>query len=201
MRKISISDRIIFLITAHIAGIKIVSGMEHHSVLSTSAYTIAFGVLVLASIMLLLFGFILLENPFMPVISTLIPMMLSLGLVQDHIPGMIKSYTLLISVLYLISIYARFRATPKTAALVLAIVHGVSGLLLVVMPLVLYFVYGLPARILFIGLAGLVIGVEGSLLAVQKLNFIKIDQNRILAFLPGMVLISTAGFVAGLNIN
>jgi len=201
MRKISVSDRILFLITAHIAGVKIVTGMEHHSITATTSFTIAFGVLVLASIMLLLFGFILLENPYMPVISTLIPMMLSLGLVQDYIQGMIMSYSILIGTLYLISVWARFKASPRTASMILAVVHGISGLLLFVMPIVLYFWYGLPLRLLFVSLGGLLIGIEGSLLAIQKLNLIKIDQNRILAFFPGMILISTASFMAGLSIN
>ena len=187
--------------TAIVAGIKIVGGMGHHSVLSTTYYTIAFGVLVLASIMLLLFGFILLKNPFMPVVSTLIPMMLSLGLVQDHIPSMVKSYSVLIGLLYLISIYARFRATPRTASIILAAVHAISGLLLVILPHILYFWYGLPPRILFISLGGLVIGAQGTLLAVQKLDIIDIDINKVLALLPAMVLISTTGFVTGLTID
>ena len=201
MHKISVSDRVIFLLTAIAAGTKIVTGMEHHSIISTFYYTVAFGVLVLASIMLLLFGFTLLENPFMPIVSTLIPMMLSLGLVQDYIPAMVKSYTLLMGLLYLISIYARFKATPRTASLILAVVHAISGLLLVIMPHILYFWYGLPARILFVSIGGLVIGVQGTLLAVQKLDIVKIDLNRLLSFFPGMLLISTVGFITGLTVD
>ena len=199
MRKISVYDRIIFLIIAHIAGIKIVSGMEQYSVWATASYTIAFGVLVLASAMLLLFGFELLQNRFVPVISTLIPMMLSLGLVQDYLPAMIAVYASLLALLYFVSIWARFKASPYTAAMVLAMVHGISGLLLFTLPLVLYLNYDLPSRLLFISIGGLVIGVEGTLMTLQKLNIIRVDQNLILAMFPGVLLVSISAFIVGLK--
>jgi len=63
MRKITVPDRILFLFTAIIAGAEIVSGINSHSVAAITFYTIAFGVLVLSGVMLILFGFELLENP------------------------------------------------------------------------------------------------------------------------------------------
>ncbi len=201
MRNISILDRILFLFIAIIAGTEIVSGINQHTLGAITSYTVAFGILVLAGVMLLLFGFELLENPFVPIVSTLIPMMLSLGLVQDHIPGMVNSYASLLGILYLISIWGKFRTGAKAAAMILAMVHGVSGLLLFVLPLVLCFGYGLPYQLLFISLGGLVIGLEGMLLALQKLGVLSVDLNRILSFFPGLLLISTAAFVVGLNIN
>ncbi len=201
MRKITVLDRILFLLTAIVAGAEIVSGINPHSVAAITSYTIAFGVLVLAGVMLILFGFELLENPFAPIVSTLIPMMLSLGLVQDHIPGMVAAYATLLGILYLISIWGRFKASPVKAALILAVVHGVSGLLLFVLPAVLSFGYGLSGQLLFISLGGLVIGLEGVLLAIQKLGILPVDLNRVLGLFPVLLLISTAAFVAGLNIN
>ncbi len=201
MRKISVLDRILFLLTSIVAGAEIVSGIDQHSIGAITSYTIAFGVLVLAGVMLLLFGFELLENPFVPIVSTLIPLMLSLGLVQDHIPGMVTAYFTLLALLYLISIWGKFRAGAKHAAMILATVHGISGLLLVVLPMVLSYGYGLSYQILFISLGGLALSLEGVLLAVQKTGFIAIDLNRVLALFPGLLLISTVAFVAGLNIN
>jgi len=174
MRKISVLDRILFLITAHVAGIKIVTGMEHHSVLSTGFYTISFGVLVLASIMLILFGFELLTNRYVPVVTTLIPTTLSIGLVQDFLPQMTLSYSVLISIIYAVSVWVRFTAPEKTAAMVLALVHGISGLLVFVLPIVLYANYGLSARLLLVSIGGLIIGIEGIFLTLQKMGYLRI---------------------------
>ncbi len=200
MRKISVVDRILFLIIAIIAGVKIVSGMERHSVLSTGFYTVAFGVLVLASLMLILFGFDLLTNRFVPVFTSLIPISLSLGLVHDFIPDMTLSYFILLSVLYLISIWIRFSASEKTAAWVLALVHGISGLLLFVLPLVLVLHYHIPLQILLVSLGGLIIGAEGVLLTLQKIGFLNVDFNTIIAAFPILLFLATSAFVGGLHI-
>lgn len=200
MRKITILDRILFLITAHVAGIKIVSGMEQHSVLSTGLYTIAFGVLVLASIMLLLFGFELLTNRFVPVVTTLIPATLSIGLVQDHLPQMTLSYSILIGIIYFISVWVRFTAPEKTASLVLALVHGISGLLVVVLPVLLFLHYGVPAKVLFVSIGGIIISIEGIFLLLQKLGYLRVELKTIFAWFPVMLLAATSAFVLGLDI-
>ncbi len=200
MRKITILDRILFLITAHVAGIKIVSGMEQHSLLSTGLYTVAFGVLVLASIMLLLFGFELLTNRFVLVVTTLIPASLSIGLVQDHLPQMTLSYSILIGIIYFVSVWVRFNAPEKTASLVLALVHGISGLLVVVLPVVLFLDYGVPTKVLFVSIGGIIISIEGIFLVLQKLGYLQVELKTIFAWFPLMLLAATSAFVLGLDI-
>ena len=174
--------------------------MEHHSVLSTGFYTISFGVMVLASIMLLLFGFEPLVNRYVPVITTLIPTTLSIGLVHDYLPKMTLSYAILVGIIYMVSVWVRFTAAEKTAALVLALTHGISGLLVFILPIVLYTSYGLPARLLLVSIGGLIIGIEGIFLALQKMGYLKIELKTILAWFPVMLLAATSAFVGGLNI-
>ncbi len=200
MRRISILDRILFLITAHVAGIKIVSDMEHHTMVSTGFYTVSFGLVVLASIMLILFGFDLLTNPLVPVVATLIPTTLSIGLVQDYLPQMTLSYSILIGIIYVISVWVRFTTPEKTASLVLAMVHGICGLMVVVLPVVLFIHYGLPTKILFVSIGGVIISIEGIFLALQKLGYIRIELKTIFAWFPVMLLAATSAFVLGLHL-
>lgn len=200
MHKISVTDRILFLLTAIVAGIKIVRGMEQHSALSTAFYTISFGVLVLTSLMLFLFGFELLANRFVPVVTTLIPATLSIGLVHDHLPQMTLSYSLLIGLMYIVSIYVRFTQTDRTAALVLALVHGLAGLLVFVLPIILVADYGQSVRLLWISIGGLLIGIEGIFLALLKMGHLNIDQKTIFSWFPVLLLAATVAFVGGLNI-
>ncbi|HHJ53889.1 MAG TPA: hypothetical protein ENJ89_11890 [Caldithrix abyssi] len=199
MYQIKVSDRILFLLTALVAGIKIVNGMDHHTVLSIWFYTVSLGILVLASLLLLLFGYELLSNRFVPVVTTLIPTALSIGLVHDHLPQMTLSYGVLLGVIYLISVWVRFTATEKTAALVLALTHGISGLLVFVLPIVLYSSYGEPVRLLFVSLGGVIIGSEGIVLTLQKIGFRKVKIETIFAWFSIMLFAATVAFVGGLS--
>ncbi len=201
MRKITVSDRILFLVTCCIAAYKIVAGMDQYSSFVMGFYTVAFGVFVLAGLMLLLFGFELLTNRFFPVVATLIPISLSLGLVQEYLPQMAFSYSLFIGGIYILSVWVRFTADEKMAALVLALVHGVSGLLVFILPVVLYVHYGLTVTILLVSFGGLILSIEGIFLTLQKTGYLKMKLNTIFAWFPLILLTATAAFVGGLSIE
>ena len=175
--------------------------MDQYSSFVMGFYTVAFGVFVLAGLMLLLFGFELLTNRFFPVVATLIPISLSLGLVQEYLPQMAFSYSLFIGGIYILSVWVRFTADEKMAALVLALVHGVSGLLVFILPVVLYVHYGLTVTILLVSFGGLILSIEGIFLTLQKTGYLKMKLNTIFAWFPLILLTATAAFVGGLSIE
>ena len=174
--------------------------MEQHSELSTGYYTVSFGALVLVSIMLILFGLELSTSRFVPIITHLIPITLSLELIHEYVPQMTFSYSFLLGLFYLISVWARFTVSEKTAALVLALVHGLSGMMLIVLPVVLVAYYGLPLQLLLISLGGLIIGLEGIFLIIQKMGFLKMSLNTVFSRFPIMLLLATLAFVSGLHV-
>ncbi len=57
MKKISVLDRILLLITGLLAAYQIVSGVNNAGPLATTAYTIAFGVLLVAGLLIIILGF------------------------------------------------------------------------------------------------------------------------------------------------
>ena len=61
--KISILDRILLLLTGLLAAYQVAIGIEGLSALPTIAYTIAFGVLLVAGLLLIILGFEVLESP------------------------------------------------------------------------------------------------------------------------------------------
>ena len=65
------------------------------------AYTIAFGVLLVASLMILILGFEGLDNPAMVIVSTVIPLSLSLGLVWEHLAAFRTAYLVFVIVGFL----------------------------------------------------------------------------------------------------
>jgi len=56
MTKMSILNRIILLVAAHLAGYMIVTGIEGYNNWAVFYFTVAFGVLVLACLLMMLFG-------------------------------------------------------------------------------------------------------------------------------------------------
>jgi hypothetical protein len=85
MRKISVLDRILLLATALLSAYQIAVGIEGLGSLAVTSYTIAFGVLLVASLILIILGFEALESPLVVAVAALIPLSLSLGLISQYV--------------------------------------------------------------------------------------------------------------------
>jgi len=79
--KMSTMDRILLLFTGLLAAYQVAVGIEGFSMLPVIAYTIALGVLLVAGLLLIILGFEVLDSPVVVIVSTIIPLSLSLGLV------------------------------------------------------------------------------------------------------------------------
>ena len=90
--KILPRDRILLLVTGLLAAYQIVAGIDHLGSMPVTAYTIGFGVLLLAGLLLMILGFEALDSPIVAVVSTVIPLSLSLGLVWEHLPSWRQAY-------------------------------------------------------------------------------------------------------------
>lgn len=196
--KISPLDRILLLLTGLLAAYQIVVGIDDLASMPVTAYTIAFGVLLLAGLLLLILGFDALDSPVVAVVSTVIPLSLSLGLVWEHIAGWRHAY-LAFAILGFLAI-ALTRALPLSGRLptiTLAVVHGIAGLTIFLLPITLA-AQGLarPAFSL-VGVGGALIGVGGLLLSFLKAGRPILSRAAILRLLPGLLLLMTAAFVAG----
>jgi hypothetical protein len=189
-------DRVLLLATSLLAGYQVVvlDGLES---LALASYTVAFGVLLLAGLLLIIFGFEALESPVVVIVSALIPLSLSLGLVVENLPAWGVPY-LGFAVAGLTAIaLTRIYAPGERAAIALSLVHGVSGLTILGLPLFLALAGGRPPGMLFVGLGGALIGIGGLLLAFARAGRPLLAWDRVLALLPAVLLLSTGAFVAG----
>jgi hypothetical protein len=73
MKKMSVLDRILLLITGLLAAYQIVVGIEGLGTLTTWCYTIAFGVLLVAGLLMIIMGFEVLDSPLVVIVATIIP--------------------------------------------------------------------------------------------------------------------------------
>lgn len=199
MIRISVLNRIIFLLTGHLAGYKVVGGMEFYPALTTFYYTIAFGMLILACLLLMILGFDILKNDSVLILASLIPVGLSLGMINQYLPQVHNIY-LGASVIGLAGVtLTRYLASGKCAVITLALVHGISGILVVWMPLVLVINGKQDLLTLFISVGGIIIGVEGLLLAFLKMGKPLIPAEKLYAYFPTVLLLASLSFVAGMH--
>jgi len=199
--KLAIFNRIVFLITGIIAGSKIISGMDTYSDLTTFYFTVAFGVLLLACLLLLLIGFEIMENNFVAVVAALIPISLSLAIINNRLPEYYLIYAIIIGIGFLIAIYLRFYATEKIASLSFGLIHGVSGTVIVLIPIVLLLTSSIQLQYVFVSVGGIFIGIGGMLLAFVKAGKPILSKELVISLFPIILFIATTAFVIGLSIR
>lgn len=197
MKKMSALDRVLLLVTGLLAAYQIVVGIDSFDTLPILAYTVAFGVLLVAGLLLIIFGFEALGSPLVVIVAAIIPLGLSLGLVTQYRPTL----TMLYAVFALVGLTAiavtRLAVPGRVGTIVLAVVHGIAGLIIFGLPILLSLQGKTPIGFALVGVGGALIGLGGLLLAFLKAGKPILSQNSILAVLPGLLFLTTAAFVAG----
>ncbi len=197
MKKISVLDRILLLITGLLAAYQIVVGIDGTGTLAMSAYTVSFGVLLVASLLLIILGFDILGSPLVVIISTIIPLSLSLGLVYEYLPGWGNIYTIFAIIGFLLVIYSRYKMINKLAFIPIAFVHGISGMIIFLLPII-YSIQGKTfGGFAWVGIGGALIGVGGLLLTFLKSGKPLLSKDTILKMLPVLFMLMAAAFVFG----
>ena len=197
MKKMSVLDRILLLITGLLAAYQIVVGLNGLGTLATWCYTIAFGVLLVAGLLLIIMGFEVLDSRLVVIVATIIPLSLSAGLIAQYFSAYSAAYLVFAVIGFLAVAITRFATPGRLATISLAVVHGIAGLLIFILPIVLSFRPDIGGGFALVGVGGALIGVGGLLLAFLKLGKPVLPQKTILTVLPGLLVLMAAAFVAG----
>ncbi len=203
MRKMSVFDRVLLLVTGLLAAYLIVKEIEGVSTLPMISYTVAFGVLLVATLLLIIFGFEALDSPLVVIVSTLIPLSLSLGLVWESLIVWRFPYLLftlagfLAIVLTRTAISGSDTALNKAAVFVLAAVHGVAGLVIFIFPIFLSASGLAKPGFALVGVGGSLIGSGGLLLLFLKAGRPVLSREMTLRMFPALLMLATAAFAAG----
>jgi hypothetical protein len=195
--KMTSIDRVLLLLTGLLAAYQIAVGIDGFDTLPIIAYTIAFGVLLVAGLLLIIWGFDILDSPAVVIVSTVIPLSLSLGLVWQH-ASFGTSYLVFVIVGFLAVTLTRSIPVPgKIPTLVLAVVHGIAGMTIFLLPIILSIQGKTPPLFSLVGLGGALIGLGGLLLSFLKAGKPIVTRETILKILPSLLLLMTICFVAG----
>jgi hypothetical protein len=196
--KMSPTDRILILVTALLASYQIVVGIDGLGTVPITAYTIAFGALLVAMLLMIILGFGVLDSPVVVIVSTVIPLALTLGLVWEHLAAYRTPFLLFTLIGFAAIIVTRFLPIPgNLRTLVLAIVHGVAGMTIFLLPSILAANGSMNPGFALVGLGGAMIGLGGLLLSFLKAGKPILPRETILKVLPGLFMLMTACFVAG----
>ena len=199
--KISALDRVLLLLTSLLAAYQIVVGINDLSTLPIIAYTIAFGVLLIASLLMIILGMDVLDSPAVVIVATIIPLSLSTGLVWEHLPAWQTGYLVFTLLGFLAVLITRLFPIPgKLPTIVLAIVHGVAGMVIFLLPIIMVLQGRAAPGFALVGLGGALIGVGGLLLSFMKAGKPILSRATILKILPGLLLATTACFVIGFSL-
>lgn len=197
MKKMSISDRLLLLLTGLIAAYQIVVGVDGLGTLPMISYTIGFGVLLVAGLLMIILGFEILASSWVVIVATIIPLSLSLGLVWQYLPSWRIPYLIFVLVGFALVAYTRMTSKGKIATFSLASVHGIAGMTIFVLPFVASINGWAGPGFWLVGLGGALIGVGGLLLSFLKAGKPILSQNQIFQVLPALLLLMTVAFVIG----
>ncbi|MFZ5808560.1 MAG: hypothetical protein ACOY16_04680 [Chloroflexota bacterium] len=196
--KISSLNRLLLLLTGLLAAYQIAIAIDGLGTLAVASYTVGFGVLLVASLLILILGYEVLELPIVVVVSTLIPLALSLGLVSEFLFAWQRFYLAFCLLGFSAIFLTRLLSAPmKMATIVLALVHGVAGLVIFILPIVLALSGKSGFGFLLVGVGGGFIGIGGLFLSFLKAGSPILSREMILKILPLLLVLTTASFVAG----
>lgn len=160
----------------------------------TWSFTVGFGVLVIAGLLLIILGYPVLKNRLVIVLSTLIPLSFSLGLVARFLPEFRSGFLVFVMVGLGLVIYTRFVRVNRFAIPVVAVVHGLSGVTLFLFPFYLVFSRLVNWGVVWISVGSLLIGSGGLLLTFLKTDTPLLSEDTILTIFPTVLLLTTISF-------
>ena len=200
--KISSLDRTLLLLTGLLAGYQIAIGIDQMDSVSITAYTIAFGVILVAGLLLMILGFDVLELPIVVIISTIIPLTLSLGLIWQHLASYRTAYLVFTIVSFLAVIVTRsIPMRNKLPVIVIAITHGIAGITIFLLPILLSVQGQMKPLFSLVGVGGALIGILGLLLSFLKTGKPILSRDTLMKLFPFLLLLTTAFFVAGFKLG
>jgi len=200
--KVTLLDRIFLLLTGLLAAYQIAVGIDHLGALSIAAYTIGFGVILVACLLIIILGWEALDSPVVVILSTIIPLSLSLGLVWDLLPAYRIGYLLFAMLGFLaVGLTRILPLEGNLPAIILSITHGLAGLTIFLLPVAWSLAGSAPAGFALVGIGGALIGMGGLSLSFLKTGRPILSRSTILKILPGLLLLTTAAFVLGFSVT
>jgi hypothetical protein len=183
----------IFLIRRFVADLQHSTGRPRYD----AYYAISFAVLLVAGLLLIAFGYSILQSPLVVIVAVFIPAGLSLGLVAQFLPRYEKAYLAFVLVGLVAIAVTRFTGPAALATVVLVVVHSVAGLPIFGVPLWAARQGRAASGFAMVTVGGTLIGIGGIALAFLKIGLPILSADIIFAILAPLLLLMTGSFAIG----
>lgn len=192
-------DRLLLLITGLLAAYQVAVGIEGLGNLAIASYTLAFGVLLVAALLLIILGYEALSSPWVVIVSTLLPLGISAGLVAEHCLTLASGYGAFAIAGAIAVALTRFLLRGRSATVILAVVHGIAGLIITGLPVWAVVGRGVSPTYLLVSLGGALIGMAGLLLTFLRIGRPVMRSDQLQSALPLVLALSAGCFIAGMG--
>ncbi|MEY2816547.1 MAG: hypothetical protein RL275_10 [Chloroflexota bacterium] len=200
--KLSSLNRTLLLLTVLLASYQVSAGIDGFTALPIIAYTIAFGIILVAALLIFILGIDVLDSPIVVIVSTIIPLSLAVGLVWQHVASWRTSYLVFAIIGFLaVTLTRSIQMQNKLPVIVIAITHGIAGMTIFLLPIVIAIQGETKPLFALVGIGGALIGVGGLLLSFLKTGKPILSRDTILRLFPALLLVTTALFVAGFKLG
>lgn len=162
-------------------------------------YLLGFVVLLVSGLLLIFGGWGLLASPLVLTVATLIPLGISMGLMNQFVPDYKKAYSWF-ALVGLLAIAITSVGDMGLKSIAVPLFHGVAGLIIFGLPLSRCINKTAPKGFGFVGIGGMLIGIGGIALAFYKAGkplFGIFTGEFILMILAPLLLLMTLAFTWG----
>lgn len=159
-------------------------------------YMMGFLVLLISGLLLIFLGLDILQSPYVLTVASLIPLGISMGIVEEYFPKykrLFKWFALVGFLAIAISAIAGVEGLKKVAV---PVFHGVAGLVIFLGP---FLVNKAPRGFWWVGIGGVLIGLGGIALAFLSLGsqLLFFTQDFVMRILTPLLLLMTLAFTWG----
>ena len=167
-----------------------------HKALHNLYYLMGFAVLLVSGLLLIFLGLDILSSPYVLTVASLIPLGISIGLVEEYFPSWNRAFKWFATIGILAIAITSIGGMDTIKKIAVPVFHGVAGLVIFAGP---FIAKEAPKGFFWVGIGGLLIGLGGIALAfisagAQLLFF---SPEFVMTILTPLLFLMTGAFALG----
>jgi len=167
-----------------------------HKALHNLYYLMGFAVLLVSGLLLIFLGLGILASPYVLTVASLIPLGISMGLVEEYFPAWKKYFKWFAAVGFVAIAVSSIGGMDVLKKISVPLFHGAAGLVIFLGP---FFAKGAPKGFYWVGIGGLLIGLGGIALAFLSVGaqLLFFSSEFVMLILTPLLFLMAGAFTVG----
>jgi hypothetical protein len=159
-------------------------------------YMMGFAVLLVSGLLLIFLGLDILKSPYVLTVASLIPLGISIGIVEEYFPKYKRPYKWFALVGFLAIAISAIAGIETLKKISVPLFHGIAGLVIFLGP---FLAKNAPKGFWWVGIGGLLIGLGGIALAFISMGaqLLFFSPEFVMTILTPLLLLMTLAFTYG----